>query len=128
MCRDHVRRGVRLGIAQLGHGKRTGLARLAPGDHLVYYSPRTSLRDGAPLQAFTALGTVADAEIWQADEGDFHPWRRRIDYLPDVIETPIRSVRLDLTAHPGWGVQLRRGLVQLTGADFARVHDAMRAA
>ncbi|WIM98543.1 EVE domain-containing protein [Actinoplanes oblitus] len=128
VCRDHVQRGTRLGIAQLGHGKRDGLARLAPGDWLAYYSPRTSLRDGAPLQAFTALGVVADDEIWQAHEGDFHPWRRRIDYLPDVIETPIRSLGLDLTAQPGWGVQLRRGLVELTGADFARIHDAMRAA
>ena len=56
VCRDHVRRGTTLGIAQLGHGKRDGLARLAAGDWLVYYSPRTSLRGGEPLQAFTAIG------------------------------------------------------------------------
>ncbi|GAA4600971.1 EVE domain-containing protein [Actinoplanes octamycinicus] len=127
VCRDHVQRGVRLGIAQLDHGKRSGLARLAPGDWLVYYSPRTSLRDGEPLQAFTALGEVPDGEIWQADEGDFHPWRRRIDYLPDVIETPVRSLRLDLTAQPGWGAQLRRGLVPLTDGDFTRIRTAMLA-
>jgi hypothetical protein len=127
VCRDHVRRGARLGIAQLGHGRRDALARLAAGDWLVYYSPRTSLRDGEPLQAFTALGVVADDEIWQAHEGDFHPWRRRIDYLPDVVETPIRTLSLDLTARPGWGAALRRGLVRLTDDDFGRVHAAMRA-
>jgi hypothetical protein len=125
VCRDHVQRGTQLGIAQLGHGKRTGLARLSAGDWLVYYSPRTSLRDGDPLQAFTAIGRVPDDEIWQADEGTFQPWRRRIDYVPAAVETPIHSLRLDLTAQPGWGAQLRRGLVQLTGDDFDRVRAAM---
>ncbi|MEV4707899.1 EVE domain-containing protein [Actinoplanes sp. NPDC049316] len=127
VCRDHVRRGVAQGIAQLGHGKRTGLARLAAGDWLIYYSPRTSLRGGEPLQAFTALGVVADDEIWQADEGDFRPWRRRVGYLPDVTETPIRTLELELTAQPGWGVRLRRGLLRLSEGDFARIHAAMRA-
>ncbi|MEU8658360.1 EVE domain-containing protein [Actinoplanes philippinensis] len=127
VCRDHVQRGADRGIAQLGHGRRDGLARLAAGDWLVYYSPRTSLRDGAPLQAFTALGVVTDDEIWQAHEGDFHPWRRRVDYLADVTETPIRSLPLDLTARAGWGVTLRRGLVPLTGDDFGRIRAAMLA-
>ncbi|BCY13270.1 EVE domain-containing protein [Actinoplanes sp. L3-i22] len=127
VCRDHVQRGVALGIAQLGHGKRDGLARLAAGDGFVYYSPRTSLRDGKPLQAFTALGVLADDELWQADEGDFHPWRRRVDYVAEVRETPIRSLGLELTAQPGWGFQLRRGLVRLTDDDFARIGAAMRA-
>ena len=126
VCRDHVRRGVGLGIAQIGHGKRPGLARLAAGDWLVYYSPRTSLRGGEPLHAFTALGQVADDEIWQADEGDFHPWRRRADYLPDAVETPVRALPLDLTARPGWGASLRRGLVRLTDDDFDRIRSAMQ--
>jgi hypothetical protein len=127
VCRDHVRRGTERGIAQLGHGKRDGLARLTAGDWLVYYSPRTSLRDGEPLQAFTAVGRVADDEIWQAHEGDFHPWRRRVDYLPGAVETPIRTLRLDLTARPGWGNLLRRGLVRLSDEDFERISAAMRA-
>jgi len=127
VCRDHVRRGTGLGIAQLGHGKRDGLERLAAGDWLVYYSPRTSLRGGEPLQAFTALGRVSDDEIWQAHEGDFHPWRRRVDYLPDAVETPIKTLRLDLTSRPGWGAMLRRGLVRLSEDDFGRIHAAMQA-
>jgi hypothetical protein len=127
VCRDHVRRGTSLGIAQLGHGKRTGLARLDPGDWLVYYSPRATLRDGAPLQAFTAIGEVADDEIWQADEGSFQPWRRRVRYVAGAAETPIADFGrdLDLTSGPNWGHQLRRGLVELTPADFARIRTAM---
>jgi hypothetical protein len=127
VCRDHVRRGAGLGIAQLGHGKRSGLARLSPGDWLVYYSPRTSLRGGDALQAFTAVGEVADDEIWQADEGAFQPWRRRVRYLADAVEAPVAGFRggLDLTSEPNWGYQLRRGLVELTPSDFARIRSAM---
>ncbi|GIG61926.1 UPF0310 protein [Longispora fulva] len=126
VSRDHVRRGTALGIAQLGHGKRPPLARLSPGDWLVYYSPRTSMRGGEPLQAFTAIGEISDEEIWQADEGDFQPWRRRVGYLPDVTETPVRDLEgLDLTADPNWGYALRRGLLELTGSDFRAIRSAM---
>ncbi|MGA5818039.1 EVE domain-containing protein [Kitasatospora sp. NPDC094028] len=126
VCREHVRRGRSLGIAQLGHGKRAPLERLRPGDHLVYYSPRTRLRDGDPLQAFTALAEVADETVWQADEGAFKPWRRRMRYL-DTTDTPIADLRdrLDLTAGPNWGYQLRRGLIELTEHDFALIRAAM---
>jgi hypothetical protein len=68
---------------------------------------------------------VADDEIWQAHEGDFHPWRRRVDYLPNPAEIPIRSLQLDLTAGPHWGYQLRRGLIPLTDHDFEAIHVAM---
>jgi hypothetical protein len=71
ICFWAYRAGIERGIAQLGHGKRDGLARLAAGDWLVHYSPRTSLRDGYPLQAITAPGAVADDEIWPAHEGEF---------------------------------------------------------
>lgn len=126
VCRDHVLRGVSLGIAQLGHGKRDGLAKLSPGDWLVYYSPRTSLRDGEALQAFTAIGEVADAEIWQADEGDFKPWRRRVAYAP-AHSAAIHELPLELTAQPNWGYQLRRGLVPLSEHDFRAIEAAMTA-
>jgi len=38
--KDHVMRGVTLGFAQAGHGKRSGLARMHKGDMIVYYSPK----------------------------------------------------------------------------------------
>ena len=112
---EHVRRGVSLGIAQIGHGKRAGLARMTEGDILVYYSPTEHLGDRAKLQRFTALGTVADSEIRQADEGDFKPFRRRIRY-ESVRSLPLQEVGslLDLTADPHWGYQLRRGLIPLS--------------
>jgi hypothetical protein len=123
---EHVRRGVNLGIAQIGHGKRAGLARMKAGDTLVYYSPVERLGDGTPLRRFTALGTVADDEIWQADEGDFKPFRRRVRY-EHATPVDVESVRnlLLLTASPNWGYQLRRGLIPLEEADVQILRSRM---
>jgi hypothetical protein len=111
---------VRLGIGQIGHGKRAGLTRMRPGDTLLYYSPVERLGDRQPLRRFTAFGQVEDDVIWQADEGDFQPFRRRVAYL-DVRPVDLAEVKgeLELTAAAGWGYQLRRGLVALTDGDGA---------
>lgn len=124
---QHVRRGVSLGIAQIGHGKRAGLARMHAGDTLIYYSAREGMREGAVLRQFTAIGTVADDEIWQADEGDFKPFRRRVSYEASARPVGVDSLsgRLDLTAEPNWGYQLRLGLVQLTDRDAQVIREAM---
>jgi hypothetical protein len=123
---EHVRRGVALGIAQVGHGKRVGLARMKAGDTLVYYSPMEHLGDRTPLRQFTAIGTVADDEIWQADEGDFKPFRRRVRY-EDVEPLPVKDVksRLRLTTAPNWGYQLRRGLIPLDTDDVTVLRRSM---
>jgi hypothetical protein len=100
------------------------------GDWLIYYSPRVRLGDAKPLQAFTAMGQIADEDIWQADEGDFKPWRRRVTYSERVREVPIHALdgELDLTQGPNWGHQLRRGLLELSEHDFLAIRTAMEAA
>ena len=127
--RDHVLRGVSLGIAQIGHGRRPGLDRMRPGDWLVYYSPRPSMDSAAHLRAFTAVGTVTDDEVWQADEDGFSPWRRRVDYVAGTVEVPVADLAgtLDLTAGPRWGAPLRWGLVALSDGDLAVIRRAMGA-
>ena len=124
---EHVARGVELGIAQIGHGKRAGLARMKTGDRLVYYSAQQRLGEPARLRSFTALGTIADEVIWQAEEGSFRPFRRRVDY--DRRARPVTlaqlTMRLELTAAPNWGYQLRRGLVPLSEPDFDVIACAM---
>ncbi|WP_253901540.1 EVE domain-containing protein [Arthrobacter sp. PAMC 25486] len=125
---EHVRRAVALGIAQIGHGQRVGLARMHAGDTLIYYSPIERMGDKVPLQQFTAFGTVSDDEIWQAEEGDFKPFRRHVAYLP-TIPVGLAGVRdrLHLTAEPNWGYQLRRGLVLLDAHDVDVLRQAMTA-
>lgn len=88
--RDHVLRGVAGGFTQSDHGTPDRLRRLVRDDWVAFYSPRTDHPDGAPLQAFTALGRIVDDEPFQVQmtEG-FHPFRRRMEFL-DCTETPIR--------------------------------------
>jgi len=127
VTRDHVQRAVGLGIAQIGHGKKAGLSRMRAGDGLVYYSPRRSLDSTAALRAFTAIGRVADDEVWQADEEGFAPWRRRVEYDRNAAEVPVAQLQadLELTQGPNWGYPLRRGLVELSRHDFERIARAM---
>ncbi|NMN95984.1 EVE domain-containing protein [Antrihabitans stalactiti] len=127
VSREHVRRGVELGIAQANHGNPTGMHRMTPGDGIVYYSPKERIRDGAPVKSFTAIGTIDDRAPWQADEGSFKPWRRAVSYRLDSHDVPIDDLRdrLELTSTPNWGIVLRRGLVELSEHDFELISDAM---
>jgi len=124
----HVRRGVELGIAQINHGKRAPLARMHAGDTLIYYSPTEQRGDRTPYQHFTAIGSLPDDDIWQADEGSFKPFRRRIDYFPG-IPTPLDALRarLHLTQEANWGYQLRYGLIPLDTHDVQTIREAMGA-
>ena len=125
----HVRRAVGLGIAQVHHGRRPGLARMSAGDGFVYYSPREELGSDVPCRRFTAVGRIADDEIWQADEGDFRPWRRRVDWAgADPVPIADLQDRLLLTSTPHWGYALRRGLLPLDEADFLLIEAAMTGA
>lgn len=125
--RDHVRRGVAEGIAQLNHGSRAAILRLSPGDGLVYYSPKDVYPDGRALQAFTAIGRVAEGEPWQAElvamaGREVRPWRRRVDYAADIVEAPIAPLLpvLELTRDtPNWGWLMRRGVLEMSSHDFA---------
>lgn len=125
---DHVARGVAGGFAQVGHGKGAPLRRMSKGDWMIYYSPKTSMTDGEPLQAFTAIGEVADDEVYQGEmSADFHPWRRDIDWLP-AIHAPIRPLLPDLDFTAGkanWGMIFRRGHFEIAEADARAIATAM---
>lgn len=129
--RAHVLRGVSLGIAQTNHGAKAGIQRMQPGDGLVYYSPKTSHPDGEPLREFTAIGRIADGEAWQADEGERHPWRRRVEYDESARPVPIAPLLevLELTrGNSNWGFTMRRGQVEVTPRDFEVIAREMGAA
>lgn len=119
--REHVLRGVAGGFAQTNHGVKTGIQRMSPGDGLVYYSPKTAYPDGDPLREFTAIGRIADHEPWQEDEGEWKPWRRKVDYDTTAAATPIAPLLdvLELTrGNSNWGFIMRRGQVEITQHDF----------
>lgn len=130
VSRQHVERGVAGGFAQLCHGKRGPLERMQVGDWLIYYSPRTEMEGGAPLQAFTAIGRVTGETVYEhAMTADFVPHRRDVAYVP-CRPAPILSLvpNLSFVKDPKrWGFPLRRGVLPLTADDFALIARAMQA-
>jgi predicted RNA-binding protein len=128
ISRDHVRLGVEGGFTQAGHGKASGLKRLKAGDWLVFYSPKTSLRAGKPLQAFTAIGRVADDDPYQVEMAPgFTPWRRSVEFVR-CTEAPIRPLIDQLTFisdKQRWGYTFRFGLFKIPQADYEVIERAM---
>ncbi|MFD1881970.1 EVE domain-containing protein [Paracoccus pacificus] len=128
VSREHVLIGVAGGFAMLNHGKLAPLKRIAPGDTLIYYSPKTSYPDGASLKAFTAIGTVADRPPYQAEMGaGGMGYRIDVAWLP-ATETPIAALtdRLEFT-RGNWGMLARRGLFPISTHDQDVIRAAMTA-
>jgi hypothetical protein len=129
--REHVLRGMSLGIAQTSHGARSGIQRMHAGDGLVYYSPKTAYPTGDRLRQFTAIGTIAPGEPWQEEEGQFTPWRRAVEYDTTAVAAPIEPLLdvLDLTrGNRNWGLVMRRGQVELSEQDFRTIAREMGSA
>jgi predicted RNA-binding protein len=128
ISRDHVQRGVESGFTQAGHGKDTGLKRLKAGDWIVFYSPKTSYKDGETLHAFTAIGRVKDSELYQVEMAPgFVPWRRNVDFY-DCVETPIKPLIDELSFikdKTHWGYMFRFGLFKIPEEDFELIKSAM---
>jgi hypothetical protein len=126
--RDHVERGVAGGFCQLCHGKMAAVRRLSAGDWIAYYSPRSEMQGGVPVQAFTAIGRLKDGEPYLFDMGGgFVPARRDVDFVA-CQEAPIRPLieRLDFIRNKrNWAYVFRFGLVAVPREDFAIVASAM---
>ena len=125
---DHAAAAVAGGYAQLNHGKAAALERMRAGDGFAFYSPRTTHPDGDPVQAFTAMGRIRAADIYQADAGaGFRPFRIAVDYFP-ASAAPIRPLLDGLSfirSRTHWGAAFRYGFVRVPEADFARIATAM---
>ena len=128
VSREHVAIGVRGRFTQANHGKPHMLRKMARGDWIVFYSPRTSHPDGPPLQAFTAIGQIADDEPYQVDvTPDFQPWRRNVDFL-QCTDAPIRPLleHLDFIEDKSrWGYKFRFGVFTIDDHDLEVIRAAM---
>ena len=125
---DHVEDAVAHGFVELNYGRAEPLARMQPGDGLLVYSPRERFPDGEPLQAFTAIGRIADGPIFEAPPAPPLPmFRRGAEWLA-ATPAPIRPLLDDLSfirnkAH--WGSAFRFGLLRVPREDFAAIAAAM---
>ncbi|BBY18548.1 EVE domain-containing protein [Mycolicibacterium litorale] len=128
VSRDHVERGVRGRFTQANHGKPHALRRMARGDWIIFYSPRVSHPDGETLQAFTAIGQVADDEPYPVEVSPgVQTWRRNVDFL-ECVETPIRPLidSLDFVENKQrWGYRFRFGVFSIDDHDFEIIRTAM---
>ncbi|MBO9647748.1 MAG: EVE domain-containing protein [Variovorax sp.] len=128
VSKAHVQNGVRGGFIQLNHGKKAAVQRLKAGDMLAMYSPRTDFPDGAPLQAFTAIGTVASGEVYQVEMSpDFKPFRVDVKFH-ECQDAPIKPLidRLSfIRDKTHWGAAFRFGYLRVPEADFRLIAQAM---
>ena len=127
VSKEHVSRGVSGGFAQVCHGKKGPLARMKKNDWLIYYSPGNRMGK-SDLKAFTAIGKVADEDVFQFKMSpDFVPYRRRVDYLLNIQDASLDELKpvLELCEGPSWGYQLRRGLIEITKSDFDKIKKVM---
>lgn len=128
VSKEHVQKGVKGGFAQVCHGKRAPLAKMTTGDGFIYYSPKVAMDRAEPCKCFTAIGKIKDGKIYQVEmTPTFHPFRIDIEYFP-CKEIPITTLfdRLELTQKKSWGMQLRRGLLEISETDFSIIAQAMR--
>jgi hypothetical protein len=130
---EHVEIGRNAGFMQVSHGKASPLRRVQPGDRVVYYSPNRiyspshALRGKDRLQAFTAIGTVKQSKLYQADMGfGFHPYRRDVVWH-DAEPAPLAGLQGELafTQEKNWGYRLRQGLIEISDADMTTIATAM---
>ena len=126
--RDDLDPAVANGIVELSYGRAEPLSRMQPGDGLLFYSPRERYPDGEPLQAFTAIGRIADGPIVEAPPAPPAPtYRRRAQWLA-AAPAPIRPLLDDLSFirnKANWGGAFRFGVLRVPRDDFAAIAAAM---
>ncbi|UFH50199.1 EVE domain-containing protein [Pseudomonas sp. KNUC1026] len=128
VSREHIKRGEQGGFCQVCHGKRSPLARMAPGDYIVFYSPVHEFKGVRKCQAFTALGRVVDDRTYQFEMApDFKPFRRDVEYYAtrDASIYPLLE-QLEFTqGNRNWGYRFRFGHFEISQQDFESIATAM---
>ena len=126
--KDHVQRGLEGGFIQANHGKASSLKRMQAGDWVIFYSPKVEYEKPEKLQAFTAIGNVADEDIYQQDMGGgFVPFRRRLNFLParDVSILPLINELTFIQEKAHWGAPFRFGMLKIPEQDFRLIAEKM---
>ncbi len=126
--RMQVETAAREGFVAFGHGKKSLVDGLCPGDTVIYYAPRTE-PEGAPVQAFVAHATVTGAAARERSFGQGgNGWIRDAAY-DEVRETPVRPLLDELEFLKGrrknWGMAFRGGRFTIGDADYRLIAKAM---
>lgn len=126
--REHVRKGIAGGFAQVCHGKPGPLKQMTADDWIVYYSPTELFGEKMPCRKFTAIGKVKAQEPYPFQMSpNFIPWRRDIAFV-NAKEAPIEPLidRLAFIQNKQrWGFPFRRGCFSISLSDFQLIASHM---
>lgn len=126
--KDHVKSGITAGIAQTCHGKAGPLKRMQKGDFIIYYSGKKTLGKPVVCHEFTAIGKVADDDIFEFQMSeDFCPSRRNIEFFPgiDVSILPLIDQLDFIQNKKSWGYPFRFGILEINKHDFSLIYSQM---
>jgi predicted RNA-binding protein len=129
VSKDHVMIGKQGSFVQAGHGKETPVKKLQQDDYIIFYSPKTSLQNGKPVQAFTAVATIKDRDVYQVVVSDrFQPYRRNAEYenCQEVEIKPLIEQLEFITNKKHWGFRFRLGLFEINQHDFELIYGLIK--
>lgn len=127
--KDHVLDSLAGGFMQAPGEKAGALHQLERGDIVFFYSPGTSFRRGAVLQAFTGVARVTSESAHQVDAAvRIRPWRREIQAVPseEAPAAPLVPALDFITDKDNWAAAIGRGLVSIGADDAGRIAAAMK--
>jgi hypothetical protein len=127
--KEPVGRCVAENFAMFAHGRHDAVKRVSPGDWLAYYSPRTLLKGGEEVRAFTAIGKFSDREPYEVEMSAGRVgWRRDIAYekaAHDAGVYPLLDQLSFIKDRAHWGLFFHRSLFSVPRSDFALIAAAM---
>lgn len=128
VSKDHIKRGVAGSFMQANHGKSGSLKKLHANDWVIFYSPKVTYEGDEKLQAFIAIGQVADEKLYQHKmSDDFIPYRRNVKYYSckDVPIVPLIGSLDFIRDKKAWGFRFRFGFFEIGERDFNLLKEKM---
>src|SRR5262245_24944418 len=112
--KEPVGRCVAGGFAMFAHGRHDAMKRTSSGDWLAYYSPRTLLKGGEEVRAFTAIGRFTDREPYEVEISFGRiGWRRDVAWAKkthDANVYPLLDQLSFIKDREHWGLFFHRSL------------------
>ena len=129
ISKDHVMVGKERGFVRAGHGKEASVKKLQANDYMIFYSPKTSLQNGKPVQAFTAVAKITEENVYQVVVNDnFKPYRKNAEYetCREVAIKPLIEQLKFITNKKNWGLRFRSGFFEINRHDFELIYGLMK--
>ncbi len=124
-----VERCLAGGFAMFAHGRHDAVKRTSAGEWLAYYSPRTLLKGGEEVRAFTAIGKFSGREPYEAEMMPGRVgWRRDIAFEKKARPADVYPLLDQLSFirdREHWGLFFHRSLFSVQRDDFAKIAAAM---